>query len=161
MDALETRSADFAGSEAVFVTLGTTRAAAGSADAYRRIDLGFVAKAAAAAKAASVPQFLLLTSKGANARVWHADAAMFHSLFYMHIKGAAEEAAAAHGFPHFSAFRPGMLDRGAGMATRSWAESLALRLLPTTHVADVARAMIATAKRNAGALPAPTAVYEL
>lgn len=160
MDALETRSADFAGSEAVFVTLGTTRAAAGSADAYRRIDLGFVAKAAAAAKAASVPQFLLLTSKGANARVWHADAAMFHSLFYMHIKGAAEEAAAAHGFPHFSAFRPGMLDRGA-MPTRSWAESLALRLLPTTHVADVARAMIATAKRNAGAPPAPTAVYEL
>ena len=160
MDTLETQSAAFEGAEAVFVTLGTTRDAAGSAAAYRRIDLDFVDKAAAAAKAANVPQFLLMTSKGANARVWHSDYKIFHSLFYMHIKGAAEEAAARHGFAHFTAFRPGMLDRGSAPA-RSWGEALAMRVLPTTHVADVARAMIATAKRNAGAPPAPTAVYEL
>ena len=160
MDALETRSADFAGAEAVFVTLGTTRAAAGTAAEYRRVDIGFVDKAAAAAKAASCPQFLLLTSKGANANVWHSDAKVFHSLFYLHVKGAAEVAAAAHGFPHFSAFRPGMLDRGA-VPARSWGEALAARVLPSTHVADVARAMIDAAKRNAGKPAAPTAVYEL
>ena len=160
MDALEQQSGALAGAEAVFVTLGTTRDAAGSAAAYRRVDLTFVDKAAAAAKAASVPQLLLLTSKGANARLWHSDHKLCHSLFYLHIKGAAEEAAAAHGFAHFSAFRPGMLDRGDA-PTRSWAEAAAMRLLPTTHVADVARAMIATAKRNAGKPAAPTAVYEL
>ena len=69
------------------------------------------------------------------------------------------EAAAARGFPHLSVFRPGMLDRG--LPPRAAAEWLAYRLLPTTHMADVARAMIAAAKRNAGAPPAPTALYEL
>ena len=159
MDTLEQHSSAFAGAEAVFCTLGTTRAAAGSAAAYRRVDLEYVDKAAAAAKAAQVPQFLLLTAKGANARVWSSDAALLHGLLYMHLKGAAEEAAAARKFEHFSAFRPGMLDRG--LASRAWGEWLALRVLPSTHVADVARAMIATAKRNAGAPPAPPAVYEL
>lgn len=159
MDALEQQSAAFAGADAVFCTLGTTRDAAGSAAAYRRVDLELVDKAAAAAQAAGCPQFLLLTARGASARLPRSDLKLLHGLLYLHLKGAAEEAAAARGFPHLSVFRPGMLDRG--LPPRAAAEWLAYRLLPTTHMADVARAMIAAAKRNAGAPPAPTALYEL
>ncbi len=76
----------------------------------------------------------------------------------MHIKGAAEQAVIARRFPQTAVFRPGMLDRGA--AARRWAESVAGKLLPSTHVADVARAMIVTAERQlqaagAGAADAP------
>jgi oxidoreductase len=184
MDALEAQSSAFAGADAVFCTLGSTRAAAGSAAAFRTVDLDYVDKAAAAARAARVPHFSLLTAQGARAGVWHSEWQLFHGrapsrrvlprgptsradahsaprrLLYMHIKGAAEQAVIARRFPQTAVFRPGMLDRGA--AARRWAESVAGKLLPSTHVADVARAMIATAERQlqaagAGAADAPPA----
>ena len=162
MDALAESSAEFAGAGAVFCTLGTTRGAAGSAAAMRRVDLEYVDSAAAAARAAAVPHFALLTAQGARADVWYSESRLFHPLFYMHLKGAAEAAVQARGFPRTSVFRPGMLDRGD--AAR-FGEALALKLLPATHVADVARAMIAAVEREAVAAraataPAPPAVYE-
>ena len=162
MDTLAASSAEFAGADAVFCTLGTTRGAAGSAAAMRRVDLEYVDSAAAAARAASVPHFALLTAQGARADVWYSELRMFHPLFYMHLKGAAEAAVQARGFSRTSVFRPGMLDRGD--AAR-FGEAVALKLLPATHVADVARAMIVAVEREAAAAraataPAPPAVYE-
>jgi oxidoreductase len=162
MDALAQNAADFAGADAVFCTLGTTRGAAGSAAAMRRVDLEYVDAAGAAARAAGVPHFALLTAQGARRDVWHSELRLFHPLFYMHLKGAAEAAVEAKGFPRVSIFRPGMLDRGG--AAR-FGEALALKLLPSTPVADVARAMIAAVERDAAAAraataPVPPAVYE-
>ena len=162
MDALAQNAADFAGADVVFCTLGTTRGAAGSAAAMRRVDLEYVDAAGAAARAAGVPHFALLTAQGASRDVWYSELRLFHPLFYMHLQGAAEAAVQARGFPRTSIFRPGMLDRGD--AAR-FGEAVARTLLPATHVADVARAMIAAVERDAAAAraataPAPPAVYE-
>ncbi len=157
LDELEAHSSLFAGADAVFCTLGTTRGAAGSAAAMRRVDVEYVDKAAAAARAAGVPHFLLLTSQGANANVWYSELKPFHMLFYMRLKGEAEQAASSRAFPHTSIFRPGMLDRGD---KARWSETIARALLPATHVRTVARAMIAVAEQQAAAPPAPPTIYE-
>jgi oxidoreductase len=156
MDALETQSALFAGADAVFCTLGTTRSIAGSAAEFKKVNLSYVDKAAEAAHSASVPHFALMTSQGARAGVWHSDLLAFHWLLYTHVKGAAENAVLARGFPRVSVFRPGLLARGNEYA-RPLGERLFAAVLTPTHVADVARAMIAAAER---APSAPVAVYE-
>ena len=79
----------------------------------------------------------------------------------MHVKGCAEEAVTQRCFAHTSIFRPGMLDRGAH--ARDSLERLAGAVLPSTHVAALARAMIAVAERTAAGEVAPSAtpaVYE-
>lgn len=153
MNTLEQRVSDFQGADAVFCTLGTTRGDAGSAAAMRRVDVEYVEKAAAAAKEARVPHFALLTSQGANKDVWYSELKLFHGLFYLHLKGAAEAAVKAHNFPRTSFFRPGTLDRGDKARPL---EAMALKLLPATKVADVARAMIAVVEREAAAAKAAT-----
>ncbi len=150
METMESRTAELAGADAVFCTLGTTRSAAGSADAMRRVDLDYVRASAVAAKAAGVPHFALLTAQGANADIWYSEARVCHGLFYTWLKGQAEREANAQGFSHTSIYRPGLLDRGD---KARWAERMALAVLPNTHVRDVARAMIATAERLHGAPP--------
>jgi oxidoreductase len=78
----------------------------------------------------------------------------------MHLKGCAEEAVTKRSFAHASIFRPGMLDRGDKERTL---EKLVGSVLPKTHVAAVARAMISVAERTASGVvdPSPTpVVYE-
>ena len=57
----------------------------------------------------------------------------------------AEEAVKAQGFARVSIFRPGTLDRGQNAR---WNERLASRLLTTTPVKDVARAMVLDAETS-------------
>ena len=78
METLEAQRDAFAGADVVFCTLGTTRSAAGSAANMKRVDVDYVDKAAAAAKAANVPHFSLLTSQGANKHVWYSEHKLFH-----------------------------------------------------------------------------------
>jgi oxidoreductase len=78
METLEAQRDAFAGADVVFCTLGTTRSAAGSAANMKRVDVDYVDKAAAAAKAANVPHFSLLTSQGANKNVWYSEHKLFH-----------------------------------------------------------------------------------
>ena len=60
----------FRGGSALFCALGTTRADAGTAQAWRDIDVHCVQEAARAAKEACVSHFSLVTSVGANAKLW-------------------------------------------------------------------------------------------
>ncbi|KAL4124427.1 hypothetical protein PRIC2_008025 [Phytophthora ramorum] len=55
---------------AAFSCLGTTRKDAGSAEAFRKVDLEYVAKFAELAKDAGVPYFGLLTASNANKDSW-------------------------------------------------------------------------------------------
>jgi oxidoreductase len=135
----------FSGADTVFCTVGSTRKQAGSASNFRQVDLEYVASSAASAKTAGVPHFALLTSQGANAGALNSDSILCHGLLYMHVKGAAEEAVKSQAFQRTTIYRPGMLDRG-GHDARSWAEGLIVKLLPSTHVRTVARAMVARAE---------------
>jgi oxidoreductase len=60
---------------------------AGSADAFRKVDLDYVAASARAASAGGVPHFSLVTAQGARAGVWASDLKPFHGLLYMKVKG--------------------------------------------------------------------------
>lgn len=102
----------FKGADAVFTALGTTRAVAGSAEAFRAVDLHSVSATAAAAKAAGARHFSLISAQGANKNLWASDFVLFHALLYCRVKGLAEEAARQQGFPSLSIYRPGLLLRG-------------------------------------------------
>jgi hypothetical protein len=60
---------------------------AGSAEGFRKVDYDYVAAAAAAAKAAGVPYFGLVSAQGANAGVPPSDWRLLHPLLYTHTKG--------------------------------------------------------------------------
>lgn len=88
MDRMEEEAAkDFEGAHTVFCALGTTRADAGSADAFRKVDLDFVAKSAKIAKEKNVPHYSLLTSHGANPNLYANDWMIMQIFLYMKVKG--------------------------------------------------------------------------
>eukprot|EP00644_Phytophthora_capsici_P008138 jgi/Phyca11/20229/fgenesh1_pg.PHYCAscaffold_60_\ len=89
--------------DAAFSCLGTTRKDAGSAEAFRKVDLEYVVKFANLSKAAKVPYMGLLTSQGANKDSW---------FLYPQTKGEVEEKVQQMQFERTSIFRPGMLQRG-------------------------------------------------
>ncbi|KAF9582740.1 hypothetical protein BGW38_010826 [Lunasporangiospora selenospora] len=93
----------------VFCTLGTTRAAAGSAEAFKRIDQGYVLDAARHIheKAPKDPvtglakvHFLYCSSAGSSHKSY---------LLYSKTKGETENALADIGFERVSIFQPGFL----------------------------------------------------
>ena len=101
LDAVEAATAD--SGEAVddaFCALGTTIKIAGSRAAFRRVDFDYVVAFARAARAAGAQQFMLVSAIGASER---------SALFYLRVKGEAEQAVAALGYPAFHVFRPGLL----------------------------------------------------
>ncbi|GBF90674.1 hypothetical protein Rsub_03246 [Raphidocelis subcapitata] len=149
-----------AGADAAFIALGTTRGDAGSAEAFRRVDLDFVAAAAQAAKSAGVRYVGLVSAQGANPNLWATNWKLLHPLLYSKTKGEAEEAVKAAGFPAVGIFRPGLLERGA--AARS-GERLFAGLVPSVPVAGVAAAMIADAERflTGGGRAAGVRVFEM
>ncbi|KAK9792071.1 hypothetical protein WJX73_006917 [Symbiochloris irregularis] len=103
----------FAGADVCFCTIGTTRAVAGSAENFIKVDLEYVTAAAGAAKSAGVPHFSLLTAAGANASLPDVRWKLLHGVLYARCKGLAEQAVINQGFSHASIFRPGLIDRGA------------------------------------------------
>ncbi len=78
--------------------LGTTLRAAGSAAAFRRVDLNYVAAFARAARAAGATRFILVSSVGAGGRG-----------LYLEVKGRAERAVASIGFERVDIVRPSLL----------------------------------------------------
>ncbi|TYZ65289.1 hypothetical protein PybrP1_013196 [[Pythium] brassicae (nom. inval.)] len=117
--------------DAAFSCLGTTRKAAGSAEAFRKVDLEYTTHFGEAAKAAGVPFFGLLTSAGANKNSW---------FLYPQTKGEVEENVKQMGFARTSVYRPGLIDRGDLMRTM---ETLGSYLLPSITTRAIARAMVA------------------
>ena len=119
--------------------LGTTRAVAGSAEAFKKVDVEYVGKAARLSKALGVRSFGLVSAQGANKNLWSSDYKMFHGLLYTKSKGLAEDLAITTGFPYTAIVRPGLLKRGEaarlGEKVGSW-------ILPSVSVDAVARTMI-------------------
>jgi len=83
-----------------FCALGTTMRAAGSKEAFARVDRDAVVAFAQGCKAAGVKTFVLVSSMGAKAR---------SSVFYNAIKGQTEEALGAINFESLVVLRPSLL----------------------------------------------------
>lgn len=86
--------------DAVICTLGTTRAKAGSAAAFRAVDYDLTLAVARIAKQRGATCFVLTSSMGANAK---------SPFLYMRTKGEIEHALTALAFSSLTIVRPGMI----------------------------------------------------
>lgn len=139
----------------VYITLGTTIAAAGSQQAFRAVDHDAVIATARTAMAAGATRCGVVTAMGADAN---------SRIFYNRIKGEVEQALKSLGFDTLVIARPSLLlgeRRALGQAARP-AESLSIKafklldpLIPASYRArpgaDVAQALVhAVQTRPAG-----------
>jgi uncharacterized protein YbjT (DUF2867 family) len=134
-----------------FCCIGTTRAAAGSDEAFREADLDAVLYFAQAARAAGVNRFVVVSSVRANATSKN---------LYLRTKGEMEEALAMVGFASLDILQPSLL-LGSRKETRPL-ELLGRLLAPLVNpmltgtrealraiaAETVARAMIGAARRG-------------
>jgi uncharacterized protein YbjT (DUF2867 family) len=136
-------------SDDVFCCLGTTIRAAGSQEAFRKVDFTHVVQTAALASRNGAKQFLLVSSLGANP----------HSrTFYSRVKGEVEEAVSKLPFSAVHIFRPSFLlgEREERRRGEKAAITLAKLLQPLmiggwkklrpVHANTVAAAMVRVAK---------------
>ncbi len=86
--------------DAVFCCLGTTLRAAGSREAFEKVDYHYVVKLAELAAARKVPRFLMVSAVGASSRA---------AAFYSRVKGRAEEAVSKLSFQSLHVMRPSLL----------------------------------------------------
>ena len=98
--------------KAGFCTLGSTKAKAGSAEAFEHIDYGYTMAVAKMAKDAGCQWFGAVTAVGANAE---------SSFLYPRVKGMIEQDLAKMAFEKLEIFRPAMLlcDRGESRVLES------------------------------------------
>lgn len=130
----------------VYITLGTTMAAAGSQSAFRKVDYDAVMATAQAARAAGASRCGVVTAMGANAR---------SRIFYNRVKGEVERDLQALGFATLVIARPSLMigERQALHQAARPAESLSIQLfkwldllIPDNYRArpgaDVGRALV-------------------
>lgn len=86
--------------EDVFCCLGSTIRAAGSQEAFRRVDHDYPVALARAAAKSGARRLLVVSALGASAR---------SAVFYNRVKGEMEAAVRAAGVPRTSFFRPSLL----------------------------------------------------
>jgi uncharacterized protein YbjT (DUF2867 family) len=135
----------------VFCCLGTTIRAAGSQEAFRRVDHDYVVDSARVAAAAGARRYLLVTAAGADPR---------SRFFYNRVKGDAEAGVRAQPFQGVVILRPSLIL--GPRAERRTAEALAQRVAPALNAVligplrryraieagVVARAMVRLAKER-------------
>jgi uncharacterized protein YbjT (DUF2867 family) len=92
--------ADWWDVDGVVCALGTTRAKAGSDEAFRVVDYDYPLDVARLARKHGASRFALNSSLGADAR---------SKLLYPRTKGEVEEALKAMGFPSLTIVRPGLI----------------------------------------------------
>ncbi len=143
------RMSAFPRAEDVFCCLGTTLRKAGSPEAFRKVDVEYVARLAEACARAGSAQFLLVSAVGADARSRN---------FYLRCKGEAENLVRALPFPSVHVFRPSFLvgvrresrpGETIGIALArliSFAMLGPARRYRPTRADDVAKAMVAVAR---------------
>lgn len=146
------RLRDFAGTvraQDVFCCLGTTIRAAGSREAFRRVDLDYPRMVAEAAARNGAERFLLVSAMGADAG---------SSIFYNRVKGEAEDAVRTLPFQEVVILRPSLLlgERAEHRPGEALAQRVMPRLAPLmrgplrkyrpVRAAAVARAMVRLAK---------------
>lgn len=130
----------------VYITLGTTIAAAGSQSAFRAVDYDAVLATARAARAAGASRCGVVTAMGANAQ---------SRIFYNRIKGEVERDLQGLGFATLVIARPSLMtgERQALQQAARPAESLSIQLfkwldpvIPANYRArpgaDVGRALV-------------------
>jgi uncharacterized protein YbjT (DUF2867 family) len=106
---------------ALICALGTTmKKTGGDEAAFRAVDHDLVLATARAAKAAGVPNMVLVSAAGADAR---------SKSFYMRVKGEAEDAVSKVGFKRLDILHPGLL-RGERVDDLRFAERAALLAAP-------------------------------
>jgi uncharacterized protein YbjT (DUF2867 family) len=138
-----------AGSDAVFVAVGTTqKKVKGDQDAYRKVDYDIPVNAARFCIETGCRKFLLVSSVGANSNGGN---------FYLRLKGEVEEKVQTFGIPSVSIFRPSMLlgnrhesrplETVAQVITKPLAFLFPSKYRPIT-ASDVARGMVAAAKQD-------------
>jgi uncharacterized protein YbjT (DUF2867 family) len=115
---MESHADAFAGAD-VFCCLGTTIRAAGTQEAFYRVDHDLPVEAARVASAAGARQFLLVSSLGANPA---------SRVFYNRVKGETERDVAAYPFGGVALLRPSLLL--GERADRRLAEGIGQRLAP-------------------------------
>lgn len=140
---------------ALICALGTTmKKAGGDQAAFRAVDFDLVLKTAKAARAAGVPNMVLVSAAGADAR---------SKSFYMRVKGEAEDAVSKVGFKRLDILHPGLL-RGERVDDLRFAERAAIIAAPlidpllsgkwerfrSIEAALVAEAALGLALRRAG-----------
>jgi len=89
----------------LFISLGTTIKAAGSVEAFQKVDYTYVTECCKMAKAAGISRVHVVSSIDADAT---------SSNMYLGVKGKAEEAIGAMGFASASFYRPSVLDAPRG-----------------------------------------------
>lgn len=109
------------GVDDVFCCLGTTIRAAGSQEAFRRVDHDYVVNSARVAAGAGARGYLLVTAAGADSR-----SRFFY--FYNRVKGDAEAGVRAQPFEGVVILRPSLIL--GPRAERRAAEALAQRVAP-------------------------------
>ena len=87
--------------DTVFCALGTTIRQAGTEAAFRAVDHDLVLEMARLAQRGNARHFVFVSSLGADPE---------SKVFYLRVKGEAEEAVKALGLPHAVALRPSFLD---------------------------------------------------
>ncbi|KAJ2932102.1 hypothetical protein H1R20_g4976, partial [Candolleomyces eurysporus] len=100
--------------DVVFITLGTTRKAAGGAENFVKIDREYVINAAKEAKVSENQRLVYLSSTGASSS---------SPFLYTKSKGLTEEGLARLGYKETIVFRPGLLT-GTDRPDSRWAETL-------------------------------------
>jgi uncharacterized protein YbjT (DUF2867 family) len=93
---------DLVKGDVLFSCLGTTLKAAGSKDAQWKVDYDYQYEFAKAARENGVPQYVLVSSSGADPK---------SIIFYTRMKGKLEEAIKAFSFPNVTIFNPPILER--------------------------------------------------
>jgi oxidoreductase len=118
------------GIDVAFCCLGTTRKDAGSAEAFKKVDLEYVTNFAKHCKESwGVKTFFLVTSYGSKADSW---------FLYPQTKGQSEENVKELKFDKTIIIRPGLLDRGSQARL---VEKVAKFVSPSIKTTDVARGM--------------------
>ena len=136
-------------SKLLISALGTTKAAAGSVEAQRKIDLDLNLELAKAAKEAGVETYVLISTSGANAASY---------LAYPKMKGELEDGVQALGFKHTVILRPGLIvgerteSRPAEAVVRGIAKSLRSLTPALTDFWAQDASVIARAAVNAGVM---------
>jgi uncharacterized protein YbjT (DUF2867 family) len=135
----------------IFCCLGTTIKAAGSQEAFRRVDYVYPFTAAALGKAQGAQQFLIITSMGAD------PGSMF---FYNRVKGDIERSLRELDYPSLQIFRPSLIlgNRSESRAGESigvvmmklfgFAMVGPLRKYRAIEARDVARGMVEIARQS-------------
>lgn len=137
--------------DAMICALGSTLKLAGSPEAFRQVDYGYVMQAARLAKQAGTPGLALNSSLGAGVKA---------SSFYLRVKGEVERDLEGLGFDWLTLVRPSLLDGGPRPDSRP-GERVALLIckllspLVPRSVRPVKTAVVARALLEAALRPLP------